>query len=293
MTANLTATMQIAKQLYSLAQEHNDPALMVGAYECLASTRFFRGDFDAAHESAVLGVQIWRSGKVQSQVEELMAPGVVCLCFKGLAEWHLGEAASYKVTIAEAVSLAKQLHDMHALVLVVYWSTYLAYFEGDIAEVGRLASDLMETSTRLTFATWLPHARVLRGWARSASGSIAEGLLSIEDGIVEYRAAGAIIALPFFQTLKAEALHLAGRTCEALAALEEGATVVERSEARVWCAEIHRLRGVFLAAICADEAQIEASFREAISTANGQNSSSLAARAEASYLEYRRQKGKR
>jgi adenylate cyclase len=151
----------------------------------------------------------------------------------------------------------------------------------------------METSTRLTFATWLPHARVLRGWARSASGSIAEGLLSIEDGIVEYRAAGAILALPFFQTLKAEALHLAGRTCEALAALEEGATVVERSEARVWCAELHRLRGVFLAAICADEAQIEASFREAISTANGQNSSSLAARAEASYLEYRRQKGKR
>jgi adenylate cyclase len=290
MTANLTATIQIAKRLYSLAQEHNDPAFMVGAYECLACTRFFCGDFGAAYESAVLGVQIWRSGKVQSQVEELMAPGVICLCFKGLAEWHLAEAASYKVTIAEAVSVAKQLHDMHGLLSVVYWSTYLACLEGDFAEVGRLASDLMETSTRLTFATWLPHARVLRGWARSASGSIAEGLLSIEDGIAEYRAAGAIIALPFFQTLKAEALHLAGRTSEALAALEEGATVVERSEARVWCAQLYRLRGVFLAAVCADEAQIEASFREAISTANGQKSISLAKRAEASYLEYRRRR---
>ena len=31
MTANLTATLQIAKRLYSLAQEHNDPALIVGA----------------------------------------------------------------------------------------------------------------------------------------------------------------------------------------------------------------------------------------------------------------------
>jgi hypothetical protein len=62
---------------------------------------------------------------------------------------------------------------------------------------------------------------------------------SIEDGIVEYRAAGAILALPFFQILKAEALHLASRTSEALAALEEGETVVERSEARIWCSELY------------------------------------------------------
>ena len=289
MTANLTATMQIAKRLYSLAQEHTDPALMVGAYECLASTLYFSGDFDAAHESAALGVQIWRSGKVQSQVEELMAPGVVCLCFKALSEWHLGEAASYQVTIAEAISVAKQLHDMHALVLALYWSTYLACFEGNFAEVERLASDLMETSTRLTFATWLPHARVLRGWARSASGSIAEGISWIEDGIVEYRAAGAILAMPFFLALKAEALHLAGRTAEALGALEEGETVVERSGARIWCAELHRLRGVFLAAICADETEIEASFCAAIRTANEQKSVSLTKRAESTYAAYQRE----
>jgi predicted ATPase len=288
MTANLTATLQIAKRLYSLAEEHNDPALIVGAYECLASTLYFCGDFDAAHESAVLGVQIWRSGRVQSQVEELMAPGVVCLCFKALTEWHLGEAASYQVTIAEAVSVAKQLHDMHALVLVLYWSTYLACLEGDFAKVGRLASELMETSTRLTFATWLPHARVLRGWAQSVSGSIAEGMSSIEDGIFEYRAAGAILALPFFQALKAEALHLAGRTAEALGALEEGETVVERSGARIWCAELHRLRGVFLAAICADKTEIEASFCAAIRTANEQKSVSLTKRAESTYAAYQR-----
>ena len=288
MTANLTATMQIAKRLHSLAKEQNDAALMVGAYECLASVLFFCGDFDTAHESAALGVQIWRSGRVQSQVEELMAPAVVCLCYKALTEWHLGEAASHQVTMAEAVGVANQLHDMHGLVLVLYWSTYLACLEGDFAKVGGLASDLMETSTRLTFATWLPHARVLRGWAQSVSGSIAEGLSSIEDGIFEYRAAGAILALPFFQALKAEALHLAGRTSEALAALEEGETVVERSGARIWCAELHRLRGVFLAAMCADEAQIEASFCAAIRIAKEQKSVSLAKRAEKSYAGYQK-----
>ena len=54
-------------------------------------------------------------------------------------------------------------------------------------------------------------------------------------------------------TTKAEALHLAHRTCEALEAIEEAEGLVERSEERWCCAELHRLRAVFLAAIGADE----------------------------------------
>jgi hypothetical protein len=46
------------------------------------------------------------------------------------------------------------------------------------------------------------------------------------------------------------------------------------------------LRGVFLAAMDADEAQIEASFSEAIRIAKGQKSVSLEKRAETTYAEY-------
>jgi hypothetical protein len=55
-------------------------------------------------------------------------------------------------------------------------------------------------------------------------------------------------------------------------------------------AELHRLRGVFLAALGADESQIEASFCEAIRIAKEQKSISLGKRAEGTYGEYRRQK---
>ena len=57
-----------------------------------------------------------------------------------------------------------------------------------------------------------------------------------------------------------------------------------------WRAEHHRLHGVLLAAIGAEENLIEASFQEAIKTANEQKSVSLQKRAEATYAEYRRQK---
>jgi hypothetical protein len=69
-----------------------------------------------------------------------------------------------------------------------------------------------------------------------------------------------------------------------------GIALVERFENRYWSAELHRLRGMFLASIGAEETKIEASFQAAISTAKEQKSVSLEKRAEATYVEYRCQK---
>jgi len=85
-------------------------------------------------------------------------------------------------------------------------------------------------------------------------------------------------------------LHLADRSSEALETISEAQAVVERTGERWWCAELHRLRAVFLAVLGAEETQIEASFCAAINTAKGQKSVSLEKRAEATYAEYRRQK---
>jgi hypothetical protein len=106
----------------------------------------------------------------------------------------------------------------------------------------------------------------------------------------EYRASGSILGLPFLLTRKAEALHLAGRTPEALEAIDEAEAMIERTEVRWWYTELHRLRGLFLAALGADEAQIEASFCKAIRIAKEQKSVSLEKPAEATYAEYCRQK---
>jgi hypothetical protein len=89
---------------------------------------------------------------------------------------------------------------------------------------------------------------------------------------------------------KAEALHLADRTSEALDAINEAVAIAERFEHGYCSAELHRLRGVFLATLGADETQIEASFCETIRIAKEQKSVSLQKRAEATYAEYRRQK---
>ena len=57
--------------------------------------------------------------------------------------------------MAEAISLAKELNDMHALAVALYHAAVLGHFERNPAEVERLASDLIELSTRHNFAYWL------------------------------------------------------------------------------------------------------------------------------------------
>jgi tetratricopeptide (TPR) repeat protein len=184
-TDKLSATLQVAKRVYSLAQEQNDPALMIGGYRTLASTFYFMGDFGPARQYAMRAIEIWRSGDVQSQVEQVIAPPVACLYLMGMSEWHLGETASSKVNMAGAISLAKELNDVDGL------------------------------AASLCFAC-----------------NPAEGIPWIEQGIRDYQANGRMLPLPYYLGLKAEALHLAGRTPEALEAIKEAEALAERSGER-------------------------------------------------------------
>ena len=70
-------------------------------------------------------------------------------------------------------------------------------------------------------------------------------------------------------------MYLADRTSEALEALSQGEATLERTGERYSRPEYHRLRDVFLAALGANETQVEASLCAAISTARQQKAISL------------------
>jgi Protein kinase domain len=305
-TEKLATTMQIAQRVYSLAQEQNDSALLIGAYNSLAGTHYFMGDFESAHRYARRGSQLWRSETLQAHqrsdkilristdavdgVQEVGASVVSVLCYEAQTKWHFGEIAISRATLAEAISLAEEMNDMHGLAVALWHSTVFAFYEGSVAEVERLACKSIELSTRHNFAHWLPQGKVILGWARSTSGDITKGISWVVEGIEDFRATGALRGLPFFLALKAEALQLADRTIEAFDAVREAEILIERFGEGLWLADLYRLRGVLLIAIGGGETQIEASFLEAVRIANEQKSVSLAKRAESIYTEYSRAK---
>jgi predicted ATPase len=282
--------MQIVERIYSLAHGLHDAALMVGAHRALAVTLFYKGDFELGLQHARHGVQIWRAGGAPSLIEEVHAPAILCLSFGAVCEWMLGEFASCQAMMTEALSLAKKLNDTHALAMVLSIAGILRHFENNPAGVECYASDLIELSMGHHFASWLAVGEILQGWVCSVSGHAAAGVLRIEQGMNDWRATGSTFGVPFWLALKAEALYLANRTPEALAAIKEAEGCIERSEERFWSAELQRFHGVFLTALGGEETEIETSFCAAIRIAKEQKSISLVKRAEASYAEYRRKK---
>jgi predicted ATPase len=139
-----------------------------------------------------------------------------------------------------AIAVAKKLNDMPGVAAALYFAACLDHYGRDPVEMERLVSDLIELSTRHNFVYYLTRGTILRGWARSALGDTVQGISWIEDGIEHWRATGAMLALPFFLALKAEALYLADRTSEALEAIKDAERLAETSGERWWCAELHR-----------------------------------------------------
>jgi hypothetical protein len=283
--------MRIAERVHLLAQEQNDAGLMLAAHQVFAAIFYFLGEFESARKYARLGVQIWRSESVRPSVtEEIQAPVVNCLFFEAMSDWHFGKIASCHALMDEAISIAKELKDTNALVLILIWTANLAHLERNPAKVDRLASDVIELSTRHNFVHWLALGTISRGWARSASGNTTEGVPQIDEGIRDLRATGTMLDLAAYLALMAEALHLADRTSEALEAINEAVAIAEKFEHGYCIVELYRLRGVFLAALGAEERRIEDSFCGAIRIAKEQKSVSLEKCAEATYAEYCRQK---
>jgi len=142
----LSPALQIAKRVYALAQEQNDAELMVGAYRGLAVTLYFLGDFATARESAIRAIEIWRSGSVRSHAQDLGAPTTTCLVYEAQCAWHFGEIATSKANIMEAISLSKELNDMHGLASALYYAASIAYLERNRAEVEGLASEVLSSA---------------------------------------------------------------------------------------------------------------------------------------------------
>jgi predicted ATPase len=118
--------------------------------------------------------------------------------------------------------------------------------------------------------------------------------MDIRDGIAASEAAGNRLQMPLYLTLLAEALALAGRVEEALAALDDALAKAAVSGVRGWDAEIHRLCGELTARLpYPDPAKAEESFRTALAIAREQGTRGYELRAATSLVRLWRDQGRR
>ena len=134
---------------------------------------------------------------------------------------------------------------------------------------------------------------MLQGWGDAQRGEATTGIARIHEGLAASGRTGSRSTIPFYLTLLAEALALAGKIEEALATLDEALAKAAVSGEKGWSAEIHRLRGELTSRLpYPDPEKAEESFRTALAIARQQGTRGYELRAATSLAGLLREQGR-
>lgn len=308
LTANMSAALDLARQLLVMAEREGDPGKLVQAHRTVGCTQFWLGDFASAqpHFDAAEAFADPRTAGLPT-AEYAQDPTVVSRCFAAHNLWYLGYPERALATMNRAVDLARELDEPFSLALALDHRAWLHHYLGNVSETREAADADMRFSREQGLQFFLAHGTVLRGWAMAQRGDLEGGKARILQGITAHDATGVLVTRPYWRRLLAVAKGLGGDIEGGLRSLDEGLSQIR--DQRLWDAEMLRTRGELLletlntngksrtddpsspGSIGPSE-QAESFLRKAVETARRQNARSLELRAGVSLAKLLERAGK-
>jgi predicted ATPase len=162
-----------------------------------------------------------------------LAIALFCLGFPERALAHFDAAISEALTLAHPPTLAAIL----ALGCRMY------SLGNDTAALDERAGQLVAVASEHGFPMYGALGTIYRGWAKSRTGDVAEGIALLRSGSRVYSATGAEIRISYYIALLAQACQIAGKVEEALLLLNNALQIAARIGERWFAAELHRQKG--------------------------------------------------
>jgi predicted ATPase len=285
---------ELAEQLFSLAQRAEDAALLLEAHRVMGQTMFWLGENAPARAHLEQGMALYDPQQHRSHAFVYgQDPHVMCRAFAAVPIWMLGYPDQSLQSIHKALTLAQELTHPFSLALALVHAAIVHEFRREVQAVQERAEALIALSSEQHFPFWLAFGTILRGWALTAQGEGAEGIAQMRQGLVGHRATGAELNRPYFLYLLAEAYREVGQPEEGLTVLVEALDRVNRTEERIWEAELHRCKGGLLLMEQGQKVgEAEECFQQALDIARRQQAKSFELRAAMSLSRLWQQQGK-
>jgi len=285
--SQLVKSREFAEHLLTLAQNAQDPDLIIQAHVALTVTTFSLGELAATREHAEQGVLLYDSKRHPSHVHRYgQDPGVACLAFGAVTHWLLGYPDQADKRSREAVDLGRKVGHPTSHALAHYFTTMVWQYRREASAVQEGAKATMAIATEHALPLWLANGLIMGGWAQAMQGASVSGIATLRKGIADWAATGAETHRTYFLGLLAEALARGGRIEEGLDVVANALTTVQGSGTVFHAAELHRLQGELLLQKNASElgdpaacGEAEACFHRAIAVAQSQQAKSLELRA--------------
>jgi len=283
--AELGTARQLAEQLLSIAEDRQDPDLLLIAHDTVGENMYSGGEFVPARTHLERASALYNPSRHRSLPSLYwMNRGVNSLAYAGNALWILGYPDQAVDRVDRALALARELSHPYSLCFALILSSRVHVLRGQGEAALKFADATVRVCAEHGFQLMAAFGICFRGAALIVCGQAGEGISQLYEGLASMRAYGAQLAQTGYGAALADGCVALGRVEDGFAAVTEALAAAERTGERSVEAELHRLKGVLTlarGAVPSAEvgAEAEKCFRRAIEIARRQEAKSWELRA--------------
>jgi len=234
LSANLQTARSVAEELLLVADREGDRSGLVEGHRIMATTWFHLGNFRAAGDHLERGIALYDPQHHSSHAFLFgQDPGVSCLCWHALTEWHLGRPDRAITSGERAIELARQIGHPFSLSYAMNFKAFAHQLRREPGATARFAAEGMNCAREQGLTQMMAMGQMLDAWGRAHLGGGDEAVTDLQKGLALWRSTGSRLVCPYWSGLLASALREAGRLDEAMVVLADAMTEAETME-EVW-----------------------------------------------------------
>jgi predicted ATPase len=291
--AELPPALALAERALAAAEREDEIAARVVGHFCVGWVNLALGRLGAARGHLERALELHAiAQQALSRLTYSWDVRVKCLAYLSWALLILGHPDRARARSRDALSEAEQLSHPFTLGFALHRTLTVLQLYGEVPAVAERATAMLALGREQGFPVYVAAGTFYRGWLLVQEGCASEGLPPMREALTLLRVNGDEDFLPYSLGLLAEAHGTIGQTAAALGLVDEALARLERTDERLFEAEVHRLKGeLLLASSGADRA--EACLRRAIEVARAQDARLWELRAATSLARLWAEQGKR
>jgi DNA-binding winged helix-turn-helix (wHTH) protein/predicted ATPase len=244
----LKPARELAEECFTLAQETQDPDLLIEAHHALWVTLFFSGKFAESLTHIEQGLALYTPAHQTFIAISGQDAAVAGLSYRAVALGFLGYHEQALHASQQALVHAQGLGHSFSVGFAMQFAAWTHFCRGD-SKAGRAQAEALITfSSAQGFPFWLAGGLHFHAWALAEQGRLEEGLALARQGLDAWQATGAKLGLLSHLATFAHLCARAGRLEEAFSVLAQAFAFMEQTSQRYYEAELYRLKGEILLA---------------------------------------------
>ncbi len=272
MRGDVDEERRAADEVIKFGAHLTDSGLVLQAHHVVWGVQHALGNFTVALEHADKGASLYDLDQHRHHAFIYAGhdPGVCAGTMSALVQWILGYPDQALRRAEGALALAQSVAHPTSLVQAYWCSAIVSKLCGKHRDAVEFAEAMGRHASKHALGVWISNATIVRGWALTACEGDVRVIDELASAVEDRRRRGARLRVPLDLAMLAEGYASAGRTDDAMKAIDEALEVAASTGERRWNTHILSVKAELLSQNPEQSAEAESAFRAAIDVAHQQ-----------------------